>query len=334
MQPIFENASLKPYNVFGIDVIARWLSAFASQPELEEVVSARPNTTPLILGGGSNTLFTRDYNGLVLRNEIKGIELLREDEQFRYVRVGAGENWHNFVNYTLEQDWGGLENLSFIPGSVGAAAIHNIDAFGVELKEIFYELSAYHLEERKIYTFSPDECAFAYRDSIFKQRHKGKFVILHVTFRLSKSASLKIDGAIRKELQKYKGRPSSMLLLISKAVRSIRHSIWPNTGPLANAGPFFKNPVISESLFDVLKDAFPTIEGHPARGGIQLNAGWLIEQCGWKGFRKGDAGCYNGQVLVNYGHASGQEMYALSEEIRQSIQSKLAVELEREVNIY
>jgi UDP-N-acetylmuramate dehydrogenase len=333
MQSILENASLKPYNTFGIDVKARWLSAFASQLELEEVISARPHT-PLILGGGSNVLFTRDYNGLVLRNEIKGIELLREDEQYRYVRVGAGENWHNFVKYSLEQDWGGLENLSFIPGSVGAAAIHNIDALGVELKEVFFELSAYHLEERKIYTFGLDECAFGYRDSIFKQRYKGQFAILDVTFRLSKSAMIKIDGVIRKELQKYKGRPSSMLLLISKAVGSIRKSIWPDVETMGNAGAFFKNPIVSASLFDVLKDAFPTIEGHAAQGGIQLNAGWLIAQCGWDGFRKGDAGCYNGRVPVNYGHASGQDIFALSEDIRQSVKAKLAVDLEREVSIY
>jgi UDP-N-acetylmuramate dehydrogenase len=331
MQVIFEDVSLKPYHTFGINVTSRWLSAFTTRLELEEVLSDKPYP-PLILGGGSNILFMRDYDGLILRNEIKGIELLSEDEQFRYVRVGAGENWHKFVNYTLEQGWGGLENLSFIPGSVGAAPINNIGAFGVELKDVFYELSAYHLQERKVYRFGLHDCGFKYRDSIFKQRYKGQFVIMDVTFRLSKSSPLKIDGVIRKELQRFKGRPSSMLLLISKAVLSIRKKTWPDPADIGNAGSFFKDPTISASLFDVLKDAFPDIKGSPVGAEVRLNARWLIERCGFKEFRKGNAGCYD-DVLVNYGDASGEDIYALSEDIRQSVKARFAVDLEHAVEM-
>jgi len=332
MQPIIENASLKAYNTFGIDVTARWLSSFSSQEELSGSLSRQPL---LILGGGSNILFTRDFDGLVLRNEIKGVELVREDEHYVYVRAGAGENWHGFVQHCLHRNWAGVENLSLIPGNVGAAPMQNIGAYGVEIKEVFYELSAYDLAEKKVYTFSLNDCAFGYRESVFKRRYKGRFVILDVTFRLNKFPKFHTEyGAIREELEKM-GVKELSIQAISQAVVRIRQSKLPDPAEIGNAGSFFKNPTVSNEKFASLKKAFPGIVGYPVDGGVKLAAGWLIEQCGWKGYRKGDAGCHARQalVLVNYGHAGGREIYDLSEEILQSVKAKFGVELEREVNI-
>ena len=331
---ITENVSLKDYNTFGIDVTARWLASFSSLEGLEEALSARPGPL-LILGGGSNILLTRDFDGLVLRNGVKGIELIREDGQYRYVRAGAGENWHSFVQYTLGRDWPGLENLSLIPGSVGAAPMQNIGAYGVELKDVFYELSAYHLEEKKVYTFSLNDCAFGYRESAFKLKYKDRFVILDVTFRLPKVPHFHTEyGDIRIELEKM-GVHELTIKAVSEAVTRIRRSKLPDPAQIGNAGSFFKNPTVSQAQLDALKASFPDIVGYPRPVGIKLAAGWLIEQCGWKGYRKGDAGCHARQalVLVNYGHATGREIYDLSEEILESVKVKFGVELEREVNI-
>jgi len=331
---ITENVSLKDYNTFGIDVKARWLSSFDSQDALPEMLEARPGPL-LILGGGSNILLTRDFDGLVLRNGIKGIGVVREDAQYVYVRVGAGENWHGFVQYALERGWAGVENLSLIPGNVGAAPMQNIGAYGVELKEVFYELSAYHLEEKKVYTFSLNDCEFGYRESVFKRRYKGQFVILDVTFRLYKVPRLHTEyGAIREELEKM-GVGKLTIQAVAEAVVRIRRSKLPDPAEIGNAGSFFKNPTVTALKFEELRGAFPDIVGYPGPSGVKLAAGWLIEQCGWKGYRKGDAGCHDRQalVLVNYGHAGGREIYDLSEEILQSVKVKFGVELEREVNI-
>lgn len=331
---ITENVSLKDYNTFGIDVKARWLSSFDSQDALPEMLEARPGPL-LILGGGSNILLTRDFDGLVLRNGIKGIGVVREDAQYVYVRVGAGENWHGFVQYALQRGWAGVENLSLIPGNVGAAPMQNIGAYGVELKEVFYELSAYHLEEKKVYTFSLNDCEFGYRESVFKRRYKGQFVILDVTFRLYKVPRLHTEyGAIREELEKM-GVGELTIQAVAEAVVRIRQSKLPDPAEIGNAGSFFKNPTVTSLKFEELRGAFPDIVGYPGPSGVKLAAGWLIEQCGWKGYRKGDAGCHDRQalVLVNYGHAGGREIYDLSEEILQSVKVKFGVELEREVNI-
>jgi len=329
---ISENVSLKPYNTFGIDVIARRMGAFTNVEDLS--VLASPGT--LILGGGSNILFTHDIDGLVLRNEIRGIEVAREDEAYIYVRAGAGEIWHGFVQQALDRGWAGVENLSLIPGSVGAAPMQNIGAYGVEIKDVFHELSAYHLDEKKVYTFSLDDCEFGYRESIFKRRYKGQFVILDVTFRLNKRPYFHTEyGAIREELEKMQVRELS-IQGISQAVIHIRQSKLPDPAQIGNAGSFFKNPTVPREKFEELREQWPGIVGYPvADSGVKLAAGWLIEQCGWKGFRRGDAGCHARQalVLVNYGHASGREIFDLSEEIMQSVQAKFGVGLEREVNI-
>jgi len=271
-----------------------------------------------------------------LRNEIRGIEVAREDEAYIYVRAGAGEIWHGFVQQALDRGWAGVENLSLIPGSVGAAPMQNIGAYGVEIKDVFHELSAYHLDEKKVYTFSLDDCEFGYRESIFKRRYKGQFVILDVTFRLNKRPHFHTEyGAIREELEKMQVRELS-IQGISQAVIHIRQSKLPDPAQIGNAGSFFKNPTVPREKFEELREQWPGIVGYPvADSGVKLAAGWLIEQCGWKGFRRGDAGCHARQalVLVNYGHASGREIFDLSEEIMQSVQAKFGVGLEREVNI-
>ncbi|HLF47277.1 MAG TPA: UDP-N-acetylmuramate dehydrogenase [Chitinophagaceae bacterium] len=336
---IQENISLKGYNTFGMDVKARYYSTFSSSDELQ-TINYKPQT--FILGGGSNILFTKDYDGLVLKNEIKGIEELHEDNEYVYVKAGAGENWHQFVMYCINHNWAGVENLSLIPGNAGAAPIQNIGAYGVELKEVFYDLEAFHLEEKKVHRFTLNDCEFGYRDSIFKKKHKNDFVILNVTFRLKKHPVFNCSyGALEQELGKM-GVKKLSLKAISQAVINIRTSKLPDPEKIANAGSFFKNPVISQDIFSKLHAQYPAIPNYPQPdGNIKLAAGWLIEQCGpknavsWKGYHKGDAGCHEKQalVLVNYGNANGKEIYDLSEEILQSVKEKFAVTLVREVNI-
>ncbi|MBS1664308.1 MAG: UDP-N-acetylmuramate dehydrogenase [Bacteroidetes bacterium] len=333
---ITENISLQAINTFGIDVRARYFSAFASLEELVELLDFSP-AAPLILGGGSNVLFTGDVEGLVLKNEIKGIELVFEDEEYCYVKAGAGEVWHTFVLHCLERDMGGVENLSLIPGSVGAAPMQNIGAYGVEIKDVFHELEAYDLVDQKVYTFTLNDCAFGYRESIFKREYKNRCVILNVTFRLRKRPVFHTEyGAIREELDRMGVRELS-IKAISQAVINIRQSKLPDPAVIGNAGSFFKNPTVSNDKWAALKAEYPGIVGYPAADGAatKLAAGWMIEQCGWKGVRRGDAGCHAKQalVLVNYGQARGEEIYNLSEEILQSVERKFGVRLEREVNI-
>lgn len=338
---IQENISLQPFNSFGIQANATHFGRFSSVEDLSQLLSVRSSGKTMvqnliILGGGSNILLTRDVNGWVLKNEIKGITEVHEDEAFVYVKVGAGENWHQLVLYTLDRNWAGLENLSLIPGNVGASPMQNIGAYGVELRDVFWDLEAYHLKEHKIYTFTAADCEFGYRESVFKNRFKNQFVILSVTLKLRKHPIFHTSyGAIQQELDKMQIQTLS-IQAISQAVIRIRQSKLPDPTKIGNAGSFFKNPVIAGDTFAKLKGLFPDIIGYPANdGSVKLAAGWLIEQCGWKGFRRGDAGCHSQQalVLVNYGNASGAEIYALSEEIIESVRFKYGVTLEREVNI-
>jgi UDP-N-acetylmuramate dehydrogenase len=346
---IQENISLKPLNTFGIEVFARHFAAFSDLEMLKELVEQvtitrmpSQKTTVLgfgpifILGGGSNILFTSDLDGLVLKNEIKGIQLIKEDEHHLYVRVGAGEDWQDFVSYCIQRNWAGVENLSLIPGKVGAAPMQNIGAYGVELKEVFEELDAFHLEEKKVYSISINDCQFGYRDSVFKNKYRNQFVILNVTFRLSKIPRFHIGyGAIGEELERMRVKDLT-IADVSKAVIHIRSSKLPDPAKIGNAGSFFKNPVIPKNIFQQLKKDFPGIVGNEmAEGKVKLAAAWMIEDCGWKGFRKGDAGCHQQQalVLVNFGHATGMQILDLSEEIMLSVKQKFGVLLEREVNI-
>ncbi len=333
---VFENISLKPYNSFGIDVLAKKFAVFSDEEQLKELLRGSGNEAPFILGGGSNVLFTKNADRLVLKNDIRGIDLIKEDERHIYVRVGGGESWHPFVMYCIQRHWAGIENLSLIPGNVGAAPMQNIGAYGAELKEVFDELEAFDLKEKKIRIFTVNDCQFGYRDSVFKKQFKDRFVILRVTFRLNKIPHYNTRyGVIEEELEKM-GVKELSIEAISQAVIRIRTSKLPDPLEIGNAGSFFKNPQIHKNLFIHLGKEFPGIIGYEnSDGTIKLAAAWLIESCGWKGFRRGDAGCHSKQalVLVNYGHATGQEIYNLSTEIQQSVFQKFGVKLEREVNI-
>ena len=333
---IQENISLKPHNTFGINVAAKLFSSFTGPEDLDEILRANSKVQTIVLGGGSNILFTKNFDGLVLKNEIKGIDLIKEDTNHVYVKAGAGENWHELVQYTLQRNFAGLENLSLIPGNVGASPMQNIGAYGVEIKEVFEELEAYHKKDKKIRTFTVNDCEFGYRDSVFKKKYKNDFVILNVTYRLNKKPHYNITyGAIEQELEKMRLKDLS-IQAISQAVINIRTSKLPDPVKIGNAGSFFKNPEISEKLYKKLQSTFPGIIGYPLQNGnIKLAAGWMIEQCGWKGVRRGDAGCHSQQalVLVNYGNATGKEIFDLSEDIQQSVKRKFGIQLEREVNI-
>jgi UDP-N-acetylmuramate dehydrogenase len=357
---IQENFSLKPYNTFGIDAKARFFSSFKNLNELLEILTSnvKRETSDFILGGGSNILFTKDFDGLVLKNEIKGIEKIepalpagREDDEYVYVKAGAGENWHQFVLHCIQNNWAGVENLSLIPGNVGASPMQNIGAYGAEIKEVFHELNAFHLKEKVNYTFGKKDCEFGYRESVFKKKYKDQFVILDVTYRLNKIPKYNTSyGAVEQELEKM-GVKELSIKAISQAVINIRRSKLPDPAVTGNAGSFFKNPIVTQEKFLQLQKDFPHIPHYPVEDKqltthysipTKLAAGWLIEQCGpdttgasWKGYRKGDAGCHEKQalVLVNYGKAKGKEIYDLSEEIKQSVEKKFGVELEREVNI-
>lgn len=333
---INENFSLKSYNTFNIDAKARFFNSFSFVEELEEKLMMYSNYPVFILGGGSNILLTKDYEGAVLKNEIKGIELQHEDGDHVYVKVGAGENWHQFVLHCISQNWAGVENLSLIPGNIGAAPIQNIGAYGVELDDVFWSLEAFHLSERRVHTFTTTDCEFGYRDSVFKNRYKNEFAILSVTFQLKKKPVFHTSyGAVTEELEKM-GVKNLGIAAISQAVINIRSSKLPDPKVIPNAGSFFKNPEVPAEQYDDLRSKFPTIIAYPlTTGKVKLAAGWMIEQCGWKGYRKGDAGCHSKQalVLVNYGNATGKEIYDLSKEILQSVKNKFNVTLEREVNI-
>lgn len=327
------NVSLKPYNTFGIDTKAKRFASFSSADELLSLTTNENNL--LILGGGSNILFTKDFDGLVLKNEIRGIEIVKEDEHHVYVKAGAGENWHQFVLFCIERNLAGVENLSLIPGNVGASPMQNIGAYGVEIKDVFHDLEAFNISTKKISTFTHTDCQFGYRESVFKNKYKGQYIILTVTYRLNKVPDFNTSyGAIADEL-KVIGKGVS-IQTISQAVINIRSSKLPDPKKTGNAGSFFKNPTLPFSEYEVLKNHHPGIPAYPQEdGSVKIAAGWLIEQCGWKGFRRGDAGCHERQalVLVNYGHASGKEIYNLSEDIRVSVLQKFSVNLEREVNI-
>ncbi|CAL1516901.1 UDP-N-acetylmuramate dehydrogenase [Chitinophaga sp. MM2321] len=335
---VSENVLLQPYNTFGIAAMARYFASFAGKDELVDLLDdPRSSQLPhMILGGGSNILFTQDYNGLVLKNELKGMTLVGEDNDYVYVKAGAGENWHRFVQYCIAQNLAGLENLSLIPGNVGASPMQNIGAYGVEIKDTFHELEALHLEDRRVVTFNNADCHFGYRESIFKKEYRHQFVILSVTYRLSKKPHFNTSyGAINQELERM-GVKDLSIQAISQAVINIRSSKLPDPAKIGNAGSFFKNPAVDAAKYATLKTAFPNISAYPLDNGeYKLAAGWLIEQCGWKGYRQGDAGVHALQalVLVNYAHATGSEIYALSQQVLDSVAEKFGVQLEREVNI-
>ena len=330
--------SLKPFNSFGVDVRAQLFAEAHSDADVREALAyATAHDVPLlVIGGGSNLLLTADVQALVLRMATRGIRLLSDDGSHVVIEAEAGEPWHPFVQHTLAQGLAGLENLSLIPGTVGAAPMQNIGAYGVEIKDVFAGLTALDRDTLQVRNFSVAECAFGYRDSLFK-RQPGRWVILRVRFTLSRSAALHLDyGPVRQRLAE-QGIDEPTPRDVSAAICSIRREKLPDPAELGNAGSFFKNPVVTAPVLDAIRREHPDVVAYPqADGGFKLAAGWLIERAGWKGYRDGDAGVHRLQslVLVNYGGASGQELYALAQRIRDDIQARFGVALEMEPNLY
>lgn len=337
MPVLLENISLKSLNTFGVEAYARWYTEINSEDDLSALVhdSQLKDKPLLILGGGSNMLFTKDFEGLVLHINIKGINHQINGNDV-FVTAGAGEVWNDLVNYCVDHEFAGLENLSLIPGSVGASPIQNIGAYGVELMDIFYSCRAFEIETGKIREFCNADCKFSYRDSIFKNELKDEFIITQVTYRLSKIFNPKLTyGAIGDELES-RGVLNPSIKNVSEVVSSIRVSKLPDPATIGNAGSFFKNPVIKIGKFRDIQSAFPDIVFYSLDNDrVKLAAGWLIEQCGWKGKVVGHTGTWKNQalVLVNHGKASGNEIFNLSSDIINSVQNKFNVILEREVNI-
>ncbi|MFM1962791.1 MAG: UDP-N-acetylenolpyruvoylglucosamine reductase [Bacteroidota bacterium] len=324
-------------NSFGIAVNAALFISLRNEAELPEIFNeyTRENRPILVMGGGSNILFTKDFNGLVIHNEIEGIACLEETADYVLVKAGAGVNWHHFVMQCVDKGWGGIENLSLIPGTVGAAPVQNIGAYGVELADTLFSLRAWDIAEKCFVEFTAEQCEFGYRQSIFKQKLSGRMVIVSATFRLSKTPGLQLGyGAIQDWLNQ-QNIAFPTIKDVSNAVMAIRRSKLPDPKVLGNAGSFFKNPWVSDDFFQQLKKNYPEIVAFPEQGGFKLAAGWLIEQCGWKGFRDGDAGCHYRQalVLVNYRGASGKNIVDLAMRIQESVQTKFGVTLMPEVNI-
>lgn len=333
---ILNNIPLKEFNTFGIQSIAKRFARFSSKEELDEILTQRNGDTLLILGGGSNILFTKDVEGLVLRNEIKGFEIIEENDDYAIVKSGAGEVWHEFVLKCISHDLGGVENLSLIPGSVGASPMQNIGAYGIEIKDVFQSLEAYEIETGEIRTFNHEGCKFGYRESVFKRALKGKFIIISVSFKLNKHHQINSSyGAINTELEN-KGIQNPTIKDISNAVIAIRSSKLPNPKEIGNAGSFFKNPVVSIDVLKSIQNNYDNVPNYPAESGnVKLAAGWLIEQAGWKGKTISTYGVHKNQalVLVNYSDSKGSDIYDLSSQIIADIKEKFDVELEREVNI-
>ncbi|MFM7596674.1 MAG: UDP-N-acetylmuramate dehydrogenase [Flavobacteriales bacterium] len=329
--------TLKPYNTFGIDVKAKRFASFDSISELLTLLPEIRKQETLIAGGGSNMLFTKDFEGLFVRNCIEGIKEIERSETHVVIEAGAGEVWHDFVMYCVERGYGGLENLSLIPGCVGASPMQNIGAYGVEIKDTFEYLDTIKIETGELRRFYTSDCAFGYRESVFKRALKNQYVICSVAFRLSLQPQVNTTyGIIEQELNAM-NISSPGIKDVSNAVIRIRQSKLPDPKVLGNAGSFFKNPVVSTEVLDTIQQHYERVPSYPAGDGfVKLAAGWLIEQAGWKGKRIGEVGVHELQalVLVNYGGGTGQEIYRLSQQIIDDIQNKFGVSLEREVNIY
>lgn len=333
-----ENKNLKALNTFGLEVYGRYFTTIHSKEELKELLiePIYKANEHLILGGGSNLLFTKNFDGLVIKNNIKGIELVSEDADHAIVKAGAGEVWHEFVLNCIEKNLGGLENLSLIPGCVGASPMQNIGAYGVEIKDVFHTLTAMDAITGEERIFSKDECEFGYRESVFKHTYKNKYIIIDVSFKLAKTHVLSTHyGAINDELKKNNiSHPS--IKDISNAVIAIRQSKLPDPKVMGNAGSFFKNPEIPAKQHELLRSKFENLVSYPLENGnYKLAAGWLIEQSGLKGFEKNGAAVHDKQalVLVNKNHATGNSVFELSDHVLKTVFEKFGVQLEREVNI-
>lgn len=335
---IHKNISLKPYNTFHIDVNAQYLAEIKTVENLVEVFSNREfiPLPKLVLGGGSNVLFTGSQRKVIIKMNVQGINIIEQNDDFAWVKVGAGVVWHQFVLWAIENNLGGIENLSLIPGTVGAAPMQNIGAYGVEIKDVFEELEAFDIKSKSLKIFNGPQCNFGYRYSIFKGELKNKFVITSVTFKLNKKPVFNTEyGAINETIEKL-GYKKLSIKAISEAIIQIRQSKLPDPAEIGNAGSFFKNPYIEKEHFEALKAAYESIPGFPVDDDrVKVPAAWLIDQSGWKGYRDGNIGVHIRQplVLVNYGNGAGKDILYLSRDIQKSVQKKFGIDLEREVNV-
>lgn len=337
MISIQEQKNLSEYNTFGIDVNAKYFVEIQSDDELVELSkTAYWAEKKLILGGGSNVLLINDFDGIVIHIANKGIELIGESDDSVIVKVAAGENWHQFVIASLENEWYGIENLSLIPGSVGASPMQNIGAYGVEINQVFLELDAFHIEDKTFYTFTKDVCEFGYRTSIFKTSHKNQYIITSVIFELSKSENLNLSyGAIQSTLREMK-IDSPTAKDVSNAVIQIRESKLPNPTETGNAGSFFKNPVVSKTVFQSILADYPNMPHYVlSEDELKIPAGWLIDQCGFKGKVVGNTGTYKHQalIIVNRGGATGKEIWSFANTVQSTVKEKFGIKLQAEVNL-
>ncbi|MFT5724979.1 MAG: UDP-N-acetylmuramate dehydrogenase [Bacteroidia bacterium] len=331
------NKDLSTYNTFGLPVVAQSFVEVNNVQDVQSLIQKGTFQKPFfILGGGSNILFTKNFEGVVVKNNIKGINILEEDSKTIIISIGAGENWHDTVMYAVEHNWGGIENLSLIPGCVGAAPIQNIGAYGVEIKDVLERVHFVDLETGAVKFLEKKQCQFGYRNSIFKHTLKNKVIITSIEIGLSKSHALKLDyGAIKDQLALQQA-DNVTIRDVSNAVITIRKTKLPDPAELGNSGSFFKNPIIPKTVFERIKETHPMVKSYPIdKKHVKIAAGWLIEQCGWKGKRVGNTGSHAKQalVLVNYGDAKGSEILELAESIILSVKQTFNVVLEPEVNI-
>ncbi|TRX60845.1 UDP-N-acetylmuramate dehydrogenase [Fulvivirga sp. M361] len=335
---VLENVSLKAYNTFGLNTKAAYFISIGTIKDLHAILKREfVQKKAMILGGGSNLLLTRDFDGAVIKMDICGKEVIAEDDDKVLIKVGAGENWHEFVLYCLDNDWGGVENLSLIPGTVGAAPMQNIGAYGVEIQHVFDHLTAVNKTTLETRRFNKDECKFGYRESVFKNIHKDEYVITHVVFKLTKRHhTINTSYGAIEDVLKQRNIKSPGIREVSEAVVSIRQSKLPDPEEIGNAGSFFKNPTIDKIDFEGLKAEFPSIPGYEISDQmVKIPAAWLIENCGWKGYTRNHIGVHKNQalVLVNYGNGTGSDLKMLASEIQDSVASKFGIELSPEVNI-
>ncbi|MGL5276135.1 UDP-N-acetylmuramate dehydrogenase [Myroides sp.] len=335
---IHENVSLKPYNTFGLDVNAKYFIEIKQLNDLKEIVKANKSDKLFILGGGSNMLLTKDINKIVVKLDLQGISVLEETNDYVLVEAQAGENWHEFVLWCIEHNYGGVENLSLIPGNVGTTPIQNIGAYGVEIKDVMHSCKALDMKTLEIVEFTNAQCQFGYRESVFKNELKDKYIIISTSFKLTKQNHvLKVDyGAIKGQLEE-KNITEPSIKDISDAVIEIRESKLPNPKEIGNSGSFFKNPIVDKATFLRLQNAYPKMPFYTVSDEeVKIPAGWLIETSGFKGYRLGDAGVHEKQalVLVNYGKAEGSQIKKLSETIQREVYNLFGVSIQAEVNIF
>ena len=336
---ILENVDLQSFNTFGIKVLGSKFTTITSVKDAQSLFMSPlfKSGKHLILGGGSNILFTKNFEGLIVKVELRGIETLEEDDNSITLKVGAGEIWHHFVVHCVERNWGGVENLSLIPGTVGAAPIQNIGAYGVEIKNIIVDVEGVELSTGKIRSFSNAECEFGYRDSIFKQKAKGKYLVSSIALKLTKNNHrLNTSYGAIEETLKQQGIIHPTVKNISDAVIHIRRSKLPEPEVIGNAGSFFKNPTIERKLYESIKKDHPSIPSYPSGDGlVKIPAAWLIEQCGWKGKTFDGIGVHKNQalVLVNYGGGNGKQLWQLALDIKSSVEQKFDIDLQPEVNV-